>query len=591
MAYVIEIKEVKQVKKIIAIMAVILASITTVATAEFSEYSVYYDFENYNVEYGSGEGPDGSWGVASMKSGSSYIPSAKRKNFGSAVDSETNSRVISVKNTGEPVLKFGELKNQGKFHISFDVKPVSAGSGFYIGFYDGTNEMTGPSDMIETNYAIGPWFHKNGFIQYSYNGNKSGNDMKWTYHWRTTKSGINYELGNWYHVDMYFEEWGEQTALAYYYIDGQLINQNPIYFNTCAGFKGLYFRIEGAGNEVYIDNVYVKNFKGEEALVGVLENSMIERENSKLRIRLIEPASRVVTKDDITITSNRTGAAITDFEVTSNSERIIDIKINSLPEGGRYTVKLSDEVVGMYYGNPMKSGLVFRTPAKEVEGVQCPDVEEISYYLFDGVKQNASSGISTATEKIEVKFTTSVSDENIESNVLLEKDGETAAYAHVLSNDGKTLEIYPIGLLEPAANYKVTVTTGVAAAENENATMEDEYSESFTTLDDAKYEIKTEGIVKTGKEISFPVRIIKTNTEKHKYTYAAAAYKKHTVSTADGDKTYYEMTAFNRCPVVIEEQEKGLFEFDCNEPLNTEGASVFKGYLWNYPENTIALEK
>ena len=56
-------------------------------------------------------------------------------------------------------------------------------------------------------------------------------------------------------------------------------------------------------------------------------------------------------------------------------------------------------------------------------------------------------------------------------------------------------------------------------------------------------------------------------------------------------KIYYEMTALNRFPVVIGEQEKGLFEFDCSTPLDIKGASLVKGFLWNYPENTVALEK
>lgn len=276
-------------------IALLLVCMASTASAEFSEYSVYYDFEDYDVEYGKGVGPDGSWGFASMKSGQNYIPSEKRKNFGSATDSETGSKVISAKGygkAGEPVLKFGELKSEGKFHISFDLKLVSNDGEAYIGFYDGTNALTGGTEMVESNYAIGPWFKKDGKIYYSYSGQKNGNDMRWTQHWKpVVNSGLTSEIGKWHHIDMYFEDYGDvNSALAYYYIDGNLINENPVYFKTSNGFKGLYFRT-GGNTEIYIDNLYVKNFKGEEPLVGVLENDLVEREDSKLRIRLIEPAS------------------------------------------------------------------------------------------------------------------------------------------------------------------------------------------------------------------------------------------------------------------------------------------------------------
>ena len=583
-------------KKILAMIALLLMCMATTASAEFSEYSVYYDFEDYDVEYGQGIGPDGSWGFASMKSGQNYVPSEKRKNFGSATDSETGSKVMSAKGygkAGEPVLKFGELKSEGKFHISFDLKLVSNDGEAYIGFYDGTNALTGGTEMVESNYAIGPWFKKDGKIYYSYSGQKNGNDMRWTQHWKpVVNSGLTSEIGKWHHIDMYFEDYGDvNSALAYYYIDGNLINENPVYFKTSNGFKGLYFRTSG-NTEIYIDNLYVKNFKGEEPLVGVLENDLVEREDSKLRIRLIEPASAVITKEDIIITNNQDGTEITDFEVTSDSERIIDIKINSGLGTGRYTVKLKDTVVGAYYGNTMKDGLVFRTPPKTVDGVECPDVEGIEYYLFGGIKQNDKTGISTATEKIEIKFTNTISDANIEEAVILKKGEEEKTYAWELKDDAKTLVLYPIGLLDPASDYNLTVTTDISAAENAEAKMESEIVEEFSTLDDAKFEIKTDGIIKDSDTATFPVRIIKTNTEEHKYSYAAAAYKKHTVTDAEGNmKIYYEMTAINRFPVVTEEQEKGFFEFDCSTPLDIKGANVVKGFLWNYPENTIVLEK
>jgi hypothetical protein len=91
---------------------------------------------------------------------------------------------------------------------------------------------------------------------------------------------------------------------------------------------------------------------------------------------------------------------------------------------------------------------------------------------------------------------------------------------------------------------------------------------------------------------SFPVDIIKTNNEKHNYSLAAAAYKKHPVTAADGTvKEYLEMTGITRCSVIIEEQDNGFFKFGYDKPLNTNQADIVKGYLWEYPNNLGILEK
>lgn len=582
---------------IISLLISIMVSLFGVCgyAADFKETSMYYDFNNYDLGFGSGSGPDDNWDYAYMQdSNKNYIRSEKRNWFGGVYDGDKKSNVMEIKaevgKNGEPVLKFGDILKEGQFHISFDLKIQSLGGEFYIGLYDGTNIPNEKDKVIETNYSIGPWFKPNKNITYSYQNNGSGKtngkDMQWsTQHWQTAESDIPYTLNEWHHIDMYFGDYAKmETAVAKYYFDGQLVNQNDVYFKNCNGFKALYFR-SGSSADILIDNVYVKNFKDSENLCGFLDSEVIDESAKAFRLNLSEWASKEITKDDIAITS-ASGNSITDFEVTSNSNTYADVKINGAISPGRYNVILKDSVTGAFYGNPMKDSVTFRTPPRYVDGVECPDVEKVSYINPDGKEQNKNDGISTGTTAIDIQFTTAVKADNINENIKLteDPDGPDVPCTYTISSDGKTVSLTPKRNLEPEAGYTLSVSENIAAAASADAKMGVPYSETFTTLNDAMYVISAEDIEKDGNNAYFKVKVIKTNNEpEHKYTYAAAGYEN--IVNPENGKTYMKMTVLNRFPVIISEADKGIISFGNNQPLDISNAEKINGFFWEYPNN------
>lgn len=586
---------------IISLLISIMVSLFGVCgyAADFKETSRYYDFNNYDSGFGSGSGPDDNWDYAYMQDANkNYIKSEKRNWFGGVYDGDKNSNVMQIKaeggKSGEPVLKFGNILKEGQFHISFDLKIQSLGGEFYIGLYDGTNMSNEKDKVLETNYSIGPWFKPNKNIIYSYQNNGSGKtngkDMQWsTQHWQTAESDIPYTLNEWHHIDMYFGDYAKmETAVAKYYFDGHLINQNDVYFKNCNGFKALYFRT-GNSADILIDNVYVKNFNDSENLCGFLDSEVIDEASKTFRLNLSEWASKKITKDDIVITS-ASGDSITDFEVTSNSNTYADVKINGAITPGRYNVILKDSVTGAFYSNPMKDSVTFRTAPRYVDGVMCPDVEKVSYISHDGKEQNKKSEISTGTAAINIQFTTGIDDSNPSENIMLTHNGIETACTFTVSSDKKTISLTPESGFEPETEYTLSVSGNIAASESANAKMGLDYTEKFKTLNDAMYVISTEDIEKDGENAYFKVKVIKTNDEpEHKYTYAVAGYK--SVVNPENGKTYMQMTALNRFPVIISETDKGIISFGNNQPLDISNAEKINGFFWEYPNNLPIVTK
>ncbi|MDD6483258.1 MAG: hypothetical protein PUF72_01610 [Clostridiales bacterium] len=557
---------------------------------EFDPFVWYYDFNDYEAALGSGIGPDSNWRVAYMQSAGSYIVSEKRKKFGSYVDSD-GAKVMRVAGQGEPVLLFKDMVDSGSLHVSFDIKFKTI-KDMYQGFYDSHNYPSDSSRVLESNYSIGPWFKRDNKIYYSYKGAKDGDDMCWTNHWKApADSGLTFKTNTWHHVDMCFGDYGSNdTAIAKYYIDGQLINQNDVYFKGCGGFKALYFRDENS--EFYLDNVYVSSFQDNEYLHGFLENDVLDKDTKSLRLKLSEPLNGAVTNEDVIITNAQTGEEVTDFTVTSDSDRYVDITVNEELAQGRYNLILKDNVTGAYYNNPMWSSVTFRTPPRYVDDVLCPDVEKVSYINYKGREQSAADSISTATDAVKISFSTEIMDADIMDNIKLLNGDEECGYDYMI--DGKNVALKLNRVLEPDTEYRLSISGNVSAADSASATMGLDYEEQFKTLSDELFDVVAEDIEKgEGGETYFKAKLVKTDySDNHKYTYAQAAYKKHTVTGEDGsEKTYLEMTALNRIPVIVPAADKMIMYLGEEQPINAGDADMAAGYIWLYPDNSPIVTK
>lgn len=592
------------------LMSMMLSMFSIAASAEEEEFKrtdFYYDFNNYTATMGSGIGPDEHWDYAYYpnKDKTEWTKSDKRKWFGGAVDSETGSGVMHVQGRnggpGEPVLVFGELLNKGSFHISFDVKFNTTTDKLFLGLYDGHNGTGDAKIMNEQNYPVTLAFYDSGDVRYitktaGVGDSTDGNDLRWSTFWGpVADSGLKYRANTWHHVDLYFGDCGKvDTATARYYFDGERVNPYDLYYKGCNGFMGLFFRTEGSSADVYIDNVYFSNFKGEETLHGFLDSKFLNESTHLIKLKLSEPANKEITANDIKITYANTGEAVTDFTVESQSNLYADIRINGEVPRGRYDVELKSSVKGSYYENPMEESVSFLTPSVYEDGVACPNIEDIVYKNYKGETQNKKAGISTATTSIEVDFTSEIADgTNITDNIKLLNGGEAVQYKYELSADSKRVTIMPQEAFDAETDYSLFVGSNIASSSSANAKMGVDYTDNFTTLNDPRFAIEANDIKKDGDDSYFNVKIIKTNeNEGHSYTYAQAAYKEHKVKDAKGvEKTYLEMTSVNRFPVIISGDRKGITSLGDDQPLNISGADKVNGFLWEFPNNLPTVVK
>lgn len=588
-------------------LALSMLSIGASAEEEFKRTDMYYDFNEYSQSMGSGIGPDENWDYAYYPNANKtdWIKSDKRKWFGSAIDDETQSGVMHIRarssQMGEPVLLFGDTLNKGSFHISFDVKFKTTTDKFFVGIYDGNNGTTDPRITNEQNYSVALYFDASGKINFpkrdksALGDSTDGNDLRFSSFWNTVDSGLTYQADKWHHVDLYFGDCGKvDTATARYYFDGQRVNEMDLYYSGCKGFKGLFFRSQEKSADIYLDNLYFSNFKGEEELKAFLDNDVITYAEKTVKIKLSEPATKNITANDIKITYANTGEEITDFTVTSDSNIYADIQFGGDVLPGRYEIELKSNVKGSYYKNSMTDSVVSRTEPRYESGVEVPDIKNITYKNYNGEAENKKTGISTATTAVVIDFTTAVADgTNITDNIKIASAGEDIPYTYELTNDNKTVNLVLSQLFAPDTDYSVNISQNIAALDSADAKMGVDCKEKFKTLNDPQFAIEANDIRRDGENSYFNVKVIKTNdNEGHDYTYAQAAYKEHKVTNADGvEKTYLEMTALNRFSVIVPETEKGITSLGDNQPLDITGADKVNGFLWEYPNNLPTVVK
>ncbi len=324
-----------------------------------SEKVMFYDFNNYSATPGSHEFPDEYWGAVDNGHG----------NYGSAYDSDLDSTVLRSKQGAWTLLYFGELFNEGKLHVSFDMRVESGenpASGL-VRLYDGRG-TTGPMEIVpdpKTGYNdiasnVFTWSANDYKIYYLEGWMNGGVDM---ISWRNNVlPPVEADATEWHHFDLTFGEMTEVGAQAWYYMDGVKMNSNPIYFTTGSkGFKALQFNV--TGGDMYLDNVYVhRYYDSTENLIATINGGEgVETVEPTLDIKFCEKVSADdITEDKIVIERSVDGYKISDFEILSKDDQSVKIKVNETLQSGLYTFKAAG-LTGVYTGCVMNKAIDFRT--------------------------------------------------------------------------------------------------------------------------------------------------------------------------------------------------------------------------------------
>ena len=533
--------------------------------------SHFEDFSGWTSEQGSNNDlPEGFCGFDGA-----YHPE-RAEATGTYVDEEVGTRAFKLGSGAIIAYGFDKVYKKGVRRISFDVKlsaNLVAGKNFWL--YGIENNV---------NDDVTDWKKGKDFDSRMYGCIKVGKFAAFNSSWAQigiTKDEPFYDF-KWHKIELVFDYNNNKIT---YFVDGTYVAED----GNWSANKAFYFTNE-TGKDVYIDNFAVFHGENEEYAA---ENHMkvdgygggvIYPSGGKLQLDF----SRALTDADGNVL---TSVDKDDFKIKDSSGRDVSDRITeaSLSDGRKSTVKLTlgaltSGVYTLEYKNASNS-VTFRI-ARYVDGVECPDVEKVSYINHDGKEQNKNDGISTGTTAIDIQFTTPVKADNINENIKLteETDGSDVPCTYTISSDGKTVSLTLERNLEPEAGYTLSVSENIAAAASADAKMGVPYSETFTTLNDAMYVISAEDIEKDGNNAYFKVKVIKTNNEpEHKYTYAAAGYEN--IVNPENGKTYMKMTVLNRFPVIISETDKGVISFGNNQPLDISNAEKINGFFWEYPNN------
>ena len=541
--------------------------------------SHFEDFSGWTSEQGSNNDlPEGFCGFDGE-----YHPD-RAEATGSYVDEEVGTRAFKLKNGAMIAYGFDKVYKTGVRRISFDAKlsaKLDQGKNFFL---YGINNTAKDDD-------VNNWKNGKDFDSRLYGCIRIGNFAAYNTSWSligTTANEPFYDF-KWHKIELVFDYDNNKIT---YFADGTYVAED----GNWSGNKAFYFTNE-TGKDVYIDNFAV--FHGDSAEYAAENHMKVDGYSGSV----IQTDGGTLNLDFSRALTDESGNALTsvdkgDFKIKDSSGRDVSDLITEarLSDGRKSTVKLTlgalaSGVYTLEYKNAANY-VTFRTPPRYVDGVECPDVEKVSYINPDGKEQNKNDGISTGTTAIDIQFTTAVKADNINENIKLteDPDGPDVPCTYTISSDGKTVSLTPERNFEPEAGYTLSVSENIAAAASADAKMGVPYSETFTTLNDAMYVISAEDIEKDGNNAYFKVKVIKTNNEpEHKYTYAVAGYQ--SVVNPENSKAYMQMTSLKRFSVIISADDKGVKSFGYNQPLDISNADKVSGFLWEYPNNTPIVIK
>lgn len=353
----------RSAKRLLSLAVIILLLIGTctvpyVYSAEVEGDILFFnDFEGYTASINSGVGPDDNW-IAISGSG--------KTRFGAYdTNDEGHNTVLAETDNGEASLYLGGKVVDGKIHIAFDVKMTSNQMQLLPLFYNGraSNDL---SDINVANYGKAVYLNGLAPDTLSHFTTLTG--------WTQVESPLPYTSTEWHRFDIISTDMTGDKGTLLYYMDGQQVNSTAIGMTTFGGMLTLSFRTEALSDDtataddmVFIDNVYVHKFSGEETLAAHIQgNKRIDTTDGSFTAVLtdrVDPAT--LTKDNITIRNKESGKSVVNYDIIPTSDRSFKVQFNGEITPGRYSLSLSDAIKGIMFPNMVSSVTEFSTDYKK----------------------------------------------------------------------------------------------------------------------------------------------------------------------------------------------------------------------------------
>lgn len=541
-------KKFKKISLLCATLGIVFATATTAFADDGKEIKKFYNFNDYTAEVGSDIMPDENW---------DYLV-GKYNQFGSAYADEEHQRVLKANNISEPNFYFGQSINTGNLHINFDAKALSPSQRLTSIWYHqrnwGTATLPRRTETNPSGYSILLRINseQNVFSWYQKPGKNTTSMLGWDY----LVSDKKVDFTQWHRFDIITNGLSGDDCYADIYLDGEKMNETPIYFGASEGFHTFGLRLEpGTGSNpmgAYFDNVRVHRFSGEESLeMNITSDERVGLNDGKLKIHLSDFVDTgMLTKDNIDI-RQKGGGSISNFSITPDANGGgFDVNFSGAIEPGRYEIRLSNNVRGKLTGAVSGDALTFKTDFKtvNVDG-SIYDNDFNDYTSTDGTPP---SGFSVSGEKSYAKSVEGKnggndrafglkSDENgrivqrymtkFNADIRPDSDGNISFDFTVPTADKGEVRFYLSTPNDPEKNapnalFKVDSTGNVYIADSETANPSkklDGIRLAANEWHNANAKIRTDG--KNGESIE----LIFDNSSEYKVSYTAPYFSDKTV--------------------------------------------------------------
>lgn len=541
-------KKFKKISLLCATLGIVFATATTAFADDGKEIKKFYNFNDYTAEVGSDIMPDENW---------DYLV-GRYNQFGSAYADEEHQRVLKANNISEPNFYFGQSINTGNLHINFDAKALSPSQRLTSIWYHqrnwGTATLPRRTETNPSGYSILLRINseQNVFSWYQKPGKNTTSMLGWDY----LVSDKKVDFTQWHRFDIITNGLSGDDCYADIYLDGEKMNETPIYFGASEGFHTFGLKLEpGTGSNpmgAYFDNVRVHRFSGEESLeMNITSDERVGLNDGKLKIHLSDFVDTgMLTKDNIDI-RQKGGGSISNFSITPDANGGgFDVNFSGAIEPGRYEIRLSNNVRGKLTGAVSGDALTFKTDFKtvNVDG-SIYDNDFNDYTSTDGTPP---SGFSVSGEKSYAKSVEGKnggndrafglkSDENgrivqrymtkFNADIRPDSDGNISFDFTVPTADKGEVRFYLSTPNDPEKNapnalFKVDSTGNVYIADSETANPSkklDGIRLAANEWHNANAKIRTDG--KNGESIE----LIFDNSSEYKVSYTAPYFSDKTV--------------------------------------------------------------
>ncbi len=346
----------KKVLGILLVMTLLVGilpmSAMTVSAAE--KLDIYEDFENFD---GTG------WAQRADTGTSGWTP-------GWVIGTGKDGNGMQIGHNQYTIVKFGEIYDEGKMHISFDMKKDSAVNKDIMLYLCGVSDtlMEKDSETYQDKYDYSVFADGTGTLPEDNNyknviaRNLAGTNTVITYTDAWSTNGVEedgssaFDLNEWTRFDIYIDQKPAGTASPYdVFINGVEISTDETALSTtnaggahtALGFGwATQCDTQSTTWRVHIDNVKIERYDNEAPapeLIFVSGDNVagVEKEVS---VKLTEGLNKTPELSDIEI-KNADGVEVEGFTITNSTPSGFTIGTEEL-EGGKYTLGLKDTAYG-----------------------------------------------------------------------------------------------------------------------------------------------------------------------------------------------------------------------------------------------------